>query len=560
MGSGKPKASPGITLAWAAKTALLTAIVAVFTVSQASMAAFNDRVTGARAQGMGGAFTAVADDTSALYWNPAGMYQIKRHEATFMYADKYDMTVGPAFMEQYFAYSSPVTDYGTFGFHFNKEGSDSVLSEKTLGLSYGKKVGSLFSFGFNVNSLTLSPSINSTQRDTRDPALSEQSSMAFDLGMLLEIGRKAKVGMSVRNLGASFGVLREHHLDTEIKLGTAVQTSDRLLLALDLNFKENIEENKDNSFQLSLGGEYRFTDQFLFRAGFNKGDISAGVGFQSADWALDYAFMNHEIGNTHRVSFSMRFGEEAQGSDGTSGNGSGGAATVPANVAYSDTAAPSSANHLRTRDTMDSSAGASGGGLKAMASGDSTGGSLKGMASSGSSGSLKGMASSDSTSGGGLKAMASSAPPASSGNLREAAGTASSASSAAAAPARVVDTGEDLRDWKPLPKRLTRNRQKINPRDIPRAGGDDSPYVSLKFLADRLKYHYSYNPTEGTVSLFKLGILGKDTFIRMKVGSREYEKNRQKMNLSAPVKLVGRDVAAPLDEVAELLGAEVGAE
>ena len=41
---------------------------------------------GARALGMGGAFTAVADDATASYWNPAGLTKIENIEATFMYA------------------------------------------------------------------------------------------------------------------------------------------------------------------------------------------------------------------------------------------------------------------------------------------------------------------------------------------------------------------------------------------------------------------------------------------------------------------------------------------
>ena len=40
----------------------------------------NDFGVGARAMGMGGAFIGVADDSTALHWNPAGLSQIKRME------------------------------------------------------------------------------------------------------------------------------------------------------------------------------------------------------------------------------------------------------------------------------------------------------------------------------------------------------------------------------------------------------------------------------------------------------------------------------------------------
>src|SRR5882762_4558080 len=41
---------------------------------------------GARAIGMGEAFTALADDSSALYWNPAGMSFVTQKEASFMHS------------------------------------------------------------------------------------------------------------------------------------------------------------------------------------------------------------------------------------------------------------------------------------------------------------------------------------------------------------------------------------------------------------------------------------------------------------------------------------------
>src|SRR6185437_2420887 len=41
---------------------------------------------GARSLGMGGAFVSVADDSSATYWNPAGLSQITRKEVSLMEA------------------------------------------------------------------------------------------------------------------------------------------------------------------------------------------------------------------------------------------------------------------------------------------------------------------------------------------------------------------------------------------------------------------------------------------------------------------------------------------
>ena len=40
---------------------------------------------GARAMGMSGAFTAVADDASAAYWNPAGLAQLESLEIQGMF-------------------------------------------------------------------------------------------------------------------------------------------------------------------------------------------------------------------------------------------------------------------------------------------------------------------------------------------------------------------------------------------------------------------------------------------------------------------------------------------
>jgi hypothetical protein len=50
-----------------------------------SEAAFSNMGIAARSLGMGGAFTAVADDASATLWNPAGLVQLGHFELSSMY-------------------------------------------------------------------------------------------------------------------------------------------------------------------------------------------------------------------------------------------------------------------------------------------------------------------------------------------------------------------------------------------------------------------------------------------------------------------------------------------
>lgn len=61
-------------------TIALFLLIAQVALAQSEITVDNDFGVGARAMGMGGAFIGVADDSTALYWNPAGLAQIKSIE------------------------------------------------------------------------------------------------------------------------------------------------------------------------------------------------------------------------------------------------------------------------------------------------------------------------------------------------------------------------------------------------------------------------------------------------------------------------------------------------
>src|SRR5687767_14173908 len=106
MGSWKKRLSP-------ARAACLTAALLAFICSPL-IASFEELPTGGRQAGLGHAFTAIADDVYAAYYNPAGLVQIKRSEFTAYYAKLYSgLSDNSSIARSYVAYAHPLRRYGT---------------------------------------------------------------------------------------------------------------------------------------------------------------------------------------------------------------------------------------------------------------------------------------------------------------------------------------------------------------------------------------------------------------------------------------------------------------
>jgi hypothetical protein len=195
----------GIMTSAAPRFGLLAAIILLFGTSSYLSAQTFDQV-GERAQGMGGAFVAVADDASAIYWNPAGLANIYAFDAQMSLshlghvagtADVTDSThtsllgvAVPALGAGYYRVRTAVSRSGSR----NNEGSAGVseLATGNLGVSL-------------VQTLVNTVVIGTTLR-----AVNGSGSTAFDLdaGAIASFG-EVRAGIAARNLREGLDSVRQ---------------------------------------------------------------------------------------------------------------------------------------------------------------------------------------------------------------------------------------------------------------------------------------------------------------------------------------------------------------
>lgn len=290
-----------------------SSLYAAETLSNGTAAAnFLNIDVGARPAGMGGAFCAVADETSGMYSNPAGLGYSTSPELQTTYS----MWLAETYYG-YMGYSHP-TNSGTFGLGLQYLSSPAIpklvdgvaagdfnFSDSAASLLYAKRLGDNASFGLNIKNVQSKIDTNTV------------STVTGDFGVLFRTLEEGfSFGLSGSNL---FGKLNEEKLPTTYRAGMAFklsvpeQSSD-FLLTLEAGktqsspdyYAAGIEHWGAGTLGLRAGYKYLVDEKHQL----NMDPLApwhAGISIRIKKFEMDYAYQPFAaLGVTHRISLTWR--------------------------------------------------------------------------------------------------------------------------------------------------------------------------------------------------------------------------------------------------------------
>jgi hypothetical protein len=293
---------------------------------------------GPRAAALGGTFTGLANDVTALYWNPAGAAWLTKSQFlathTKWFADinhEFAGVVVPfggasAVGVSFTSLNSPEMEQTTVR---EPEGTGIFfdVQDIALGLTYSRRLTERFSFGI-------------TGKFIQQKLFNESANtFAVDLGGMLHTGFKGmRLGIMMSNFGGKLKlsgrdlIVRSNdasaNLSTEswplpisfriglamdlmgLKEGLVLRESQRLTLLVD---GYNVNDAPES---MGIGLEYSWNEYFSLRSGYrinhDTEGFSAGMGvfFPVQSWMIqaDYGLSNMgDLGYVQRIGLGIRF-------------------------------------------------------------------------------------------------------------------------------------------------------------------------------------------------------------------------------------------------------------
>ncbi|MEL7835062.1 type IX secretion system outer membrane channel protein PorV [Fodinibius sp. Rm-B-1B1-1] len=325
-----------------------------------------------RAAGMGNTGVAIADNASAVFWNPAGLAFQKGNQVSITHSEWLPQFNADLFYD-YLVGKYHVKDIGTFGGHITYLNLGEQLRtdetgleqdrfksyEFAIGLSYGLKLNQNWSLGTGFRFIYSSLADGSVSGQSINPG----SSVGVDLSGLYKsnpftvIGKEANfnAGLNISNIGPGVHYTdnaQKDPLPTIFRLGWALNTKldndgiHKLTIANDISkvmarldsegnpngvmnslfsswdsFTRNtgtgeVTLSLPQQLMYAVGTEYWYNDLFAIRGGYyyedpNNGDrqyMTLGAGIRYKFLGVDFSYINTLGDENHPLANTTRFG------------------------------------------------------------------------------------------------------------------------------------------------------------------------------------------------------------------------------------------------------------
>jgi len=237
---------------------------------------------GPRAIAMGGAYSSLATDASALFWNPAGLSWIGHQELMGTYANLYQSDI----KDNYAAFILPISRKNAVGmdwYHSGFDDSELNFGENRFDLTWAMQIQRKFSAG-------LTAKFRTRDTDLDGVTVNHGSGFGMDVGALANPLRGLRIGLVAQDVfdtsihySGGYSTLA---FPRNVRAGASYRYRDRAVLACDIDDRWHI------------GAEVGPLDLLALRVGV-EGDRSAsegatlttGIGIKAGIFRVDYAYV-----------------------------------------------------------------------------------------------------------------------------------------------------------------------------------------------------------------------------------------------------------------------------
>jgi hypothetical protein len=266
---------------------------------------------GARALAMGGAFVAVADDATAMVWNPAGLAKLNDTRLGGMSTDLFGLGITHQ-------YVGAVTTFANFGIGLGWERA-SVPGQQ---VDAGGEPGDPFTWTEQAILGTLATNIMdiglagaNVKYYMADSGLGDTANgIGFDLGLLVNLGDIFAVGVAATDLAGT--TISWDGGTTDVvsglyKAGMAMTLVDGMLvLAADMDFDGTALGDAHVGMEFNLIEELALRGGVVLTNSFQDYYFAVGAGINVAGLYVDAAYMLEEtLGNTLVLSAEFSLGD-----------------------------------------------------------------------------------------------------------------------------------------------------------------------------------------------------------------------------------------------------------